>query len=399
MTKRFPHLMAAIARRPWALSEDWLAGLVEVVGHRASGGARIDADRARELAESHSQVRGAVVIAGQSTVNGLPTYFGLAADGATVEARSRDGTAVAEASVIAVIGVYGIISQRSAQVDDMSGPQGTSTERVSRSLQQALADPAVKAIVFHHDSPGGSVNGVQELAAEIMAARGEKPIIAQVDSLAASASYWLASVCDEVWITPSGEVGSIGVYMMHRDFSAAAEMDGVKITFVKADDSPFKVEGNQYEPLGEEAETYLRSQVNSFMGDFVGAVAKGRGVPVAKVKADFGRGRTMRAKEAVASGMADGVATMTQTLQRVAKMKPGQSPRRKAEGGVIEHRAAADETGGETRADAAGDSPDGTTQAASDVADEPPAADPALASAAALNALRHRRHSFRQRTA
>lgn len=332
MATRFPHLLAAIARRPWALSEDWLAAVVEVVGARVASGGRLPEEQARDLAASHSQITGSITIDGQQTRNGEATYFGLDASGSRVEARAREASAGApDASVIAVIGIYGVISQRSAQVDDMSGPQGTSTERVSRSLRQALADPAVKAIVFHHDSPGGSVSGVQELAAEIFAARGQKPIIAQVDSLSASASYWLASPCDEVVITPSGEVGSIGVYMMHRDVSAAAEMDGLKITFVKAKDSPFKVEGNPYEELGDEAAAHLQREVDSYMADFVGAVAKGRGVSVAKVKSDFGKGRTMRAQDAVKAGMADRVATMDETLKRVGKMKPAGAARNRAE--------------------------------------------------------------------
>lgn len=329
---RFPHLLAAIARRPWALSEDWLGALVEVIGTRATG-ARLTDEQARDLAASHSGVTGSITIAGQPTLNGMATHFALDASGNSIEARARNVDAGApEASVIAVIGIYGIISQRSAQVDDMSGPQGTSIERVSRSFRTALADPAVKAIIFHHDSPGGSVNGVQEFAAELFASRGRKPIIAQVDSLAASASYWLASVCDEVVVTPSGEVGSIGVYMMHRDVSAAAEQEGVKITFVSSKDSPYKVEGNPYEKLGDAAAGHLQREVDSFMSDFVGAVARGRGVSVAKVKADFGKGRTMRAADAVKAGMADRVATMDETLRRVAKMKAPAGGRSKAEG-------------------------------------------------------------------
>ena len=54
-----------------------------------------------------------------------------------------------------------------------------------------LGDPAVKAIVFDVDRPGGAVYGVPELADEIRAARGRKPMEAVANSLMASAAYYL----------------------------------------------------------------------------------------------------------------------------------------------------------------------------------------------------------------
>ena len=242
--------------------------------------------------------------------------------------RDRIGeTAQAGNGMVAIIRIHGIVTQRLNLLDAIFGPGSASTEQIGAQLRLAVSDPSVRSILLEIDSPGGTVNGVQELAAEIMNARSHKVIVAQVNSLAASAAYWLASSASEVVVTPSGEVGSIGVYMMHQDFSAAAEMEGIKVSFVKADDSPYKVEGNQFEPLGSEAEAYLRSQANSFMRDFVGAVAKGRGVSAAKVKADFGKGRTMRAKEAVAAGMADRVASMPETVRRLVATATSSSSR------------------------------------------------------------------------
>jgi signal peptide peptidase SppA len=326
----FPHLRAAIQRRPWAMSPDWLAALAEVVERRANG-EEITPEKFAEAAKQHSQISRHATILGQTAANGeaidfMVTEAGLVARGRGGEQRV-DGSSPEAGSVIAVISVMGVIAQHAHQVESISGPGGTSTQRVGESLDRAMADPAVKAVVFNVDSPGGNVHGVQELADKMMGHRGKKPMIAQVNSTAGSAAYWIIANCDEIVVPPSGEVGSVGVYCLHANVQGKNEKDGVAYTFIKADDSPFKVEGNPYEPIEGDALKYRQAQTNSYMQDFLSGISRGRGVPVAKVRSDFGQGRMKRAKEAVASGMADKIGTMEQTLQRVAKMKAGQGMR------------------------------------------------------------------------
>jgi len=94
---------------------------------------------------------------------------------------------------VAVIPVYGVIMNRSAWC-------GTSVSDVRQMLRQALGDPTIGSILFDFDSPGGSVDGVPELAAEILASRGQKPMGAAVNTECCSAAYWLASACDELEI-------------------------------------------------------------------------------------------------------------------------------------------------------------------------------------------------------
>jgi signal peptide peptidase SppA len=221
-----------------------------------------------------------------------------------------------QATSIAVIPIRGIISHRVSMMDSISGGGGTSVEQVTKSLRTALADETVKAILFDVDSPGGSVYGVDELAAEIMKSRGRKPMVAQVNALAASAAYYLASAADEIAMTPSGEAGSIGVLLRHLDQSKAAEMEGVKVTYIQAGE--FKTEANPFEPLSDEAKAYLQKRVDEYYSMFVKSVAKGRNLPVATVRNDFGKGRTMGAEDALRVGMVDRIATYDETLSRLA---------------------------------------------------------------------------------
>ena len=85
---------------------------------------------------------------------------------------------------------------------------------------RSMSDPAVSTILLDVDSPGGTIYGVDELANKIYKARDRgKSIIASCNPLMAAAAYWIASAADEICLTPSGELGSIGVFAVHEDVS------------------------------------------------------------------------------------------------------------------------------------------------------------------------------------
>jgi signal peptide peptidase SppA len=206
---------------------------------------------------------------------------------------------------VAALALHGPIAQRRDIFMDFFG--GTSTEEFGAELDRLMADSTIGAVVFDVDSPGGSVAGVQELADKIYAYRGTKPMIAVADSEAASAAYWIASAADEVVVTPSGEVGSIGVVAIHADSSEALAQAGLKLTIVSA--GKYKAEGNPYEPLDDEARDYVQSRVDEYYADFVKAVARNRGTTASAVRGGYGEGRMVGAKDAVKMGMADRIAT------------------------------------------------------------------------------------------
>jgi len=137
---------------------------------------------------------------------------------------------------------------------------------------------------------------------------------------AASAAYWIGSQATKFYVTPSGEVGSIGVWSMHVDYSRANEQDGIAVTFVSAGEH--KVEGNPHEPLSDEARAEMQRSVDETYREFVAAVARGRNVTPAKVLADFGNGRMLTARAAVQAGMADAVKPFEAVLTEVAASKP-----------------------------------------------------------------------------
>lgn len=187
-------------------------------------------------------------------------------------------------------------------------------------LTEVLADDEIKAIVLDVNSPGGLVDHIPETAAALRTARQFKPITAVASTQAASAAYWLASQANEIVVTPSGEVGSIGAYMLHMDKSGHLAKEGLDVTLTSA--GKYKTEGNQYEPLSESAKQAQQRKVDRFYTRFVDDVAAGRGVDPDRVRNGYGEGRTLLAEDAVEQGLADRIATVDQvifdTTQQVA---------------------------------------------------------------------------------
>jgi signal peptide peptidase SppA len=245
---------------------------------------------------------------------GEDVLAGIVAD--VREARRQAATAVSSGG-IAVLPLYGVVTQRGNMVDDVSGPGSVSTQQFASALRQALADDSVSQILIDIDSPGGSVYGVSELADEIVSARAQKPVVAIANSLAASAAYWIGCSASEFYVTPCGEVGSIGVWQAHFDYSQAFAAEGIQPTLISA--GKYKVEGNPYVPLDEEAQGFMQSRVDDYYASFTKAVARGRGVPIAQVREGMGQGRVLGANAAQAQGMIDGVATFDEVVRKMRR--------------------------------------------------------------------------------
>ena len=247
----------------------------------------------------------ATILAAKAESGQIPNQSEIDAADARARAESRNigGT-------VAVLPMFGTMSRRMGMLGAMSG--GLSVESFSKAFQELVDDESVSAIVLDVDSPGGSVYGIEELSQQIFDARSKKRILAVADQLMASAAYYVASSADELIVSPSGEVGSIGVYAMHFDYSAALEEEGIVVTIIKAGDR--KAEGNPFESLSEEAVEHMQSMVDAYYSQFRGAVARNRGVSEADVDANYGQGLTFDAKRALERGMVDRIATLDQVL-------------------------------------------------------------------------------------
>jgi signal peptide peptidase SppA len=198
---------------------------------------------------------------------------------------------------------------------------GASVEGLIQTLRTVAADPSIGTVLLDIDSPGGTVSGMPELAAEVRKLAESKHVVAMANSLAASAAYWIASQADEVVAAPEAMAGSIGVFAVHEDWSKLLDEMGIKVTYIHA--GKYKVEGNPDEPLSDEARAHMQSMVDDSYDLFIGDVAAGRGVSKAVVKSDYGEGRVLTPSAAKAAGMIDRIASFSDTVNRLATKTPG----------------------------------------------------------------------------
>jgi signal peptide peptidase SppA len=289
--KKHRNLIAAVYNEPWSILPAKLQEICELVDLRRSG-VRFTAEEIAERLESSVHA---------ATSTSLQEQLG------------------SSGSKVAILNVFGTISQRANAFTEASG--GTSTEQLSKAFDAAVADESVGSIVLNVDSPGGRVSGVPELADKIFADRGVKPIIAIANGAMDSAAYWIGSAADEIVATPSAySIGSIGAMYVHQESSAADEKDGIKTTIIRSTDA--KGEGSGFEPLSDSAREDLQHRVERVHNDFVAAVARNRGISTTSVETNYGAGRDMLAADALKAGLVDRITTLEQVLNELGAQAP-----------------------------------------------------------------------------
>ncbi|MFW6021516.1 MAG: S49 family peptidase, partial [Guyparkeria sp.] len=209
---------------------------------------------------------------------------------------------------VAIVPVMGGLVHRGGMNPDSTVLRGY--QGITREISDALQDSDIDRILLHIDSPGGEASGAFELAEMIREANEQKPVIAAIDGLGASAAYLIASAASEIAITPSGYAGSIGVVTRHADFSKAMDEAGIKVTHIHA--GAHKVDGNPYEPLPDSVRADFQAEIDALYQQFVSAVAAGRGLTDEHVRGT--QARIFRAQAAVDSRLVDRIATPDQLI-------------------------------------------------------------------------------------
>lgn len=242
---RYAHLLAALRSTPWAALPATIQTVSDLLSARVRG-AR--APRAGDYDDGFDA-------SGIDDDTPPPPPYTIAAPGvALVEAR-------------------GIIGKHLSGMALACG--GCDVERVQAALEAAAADPGVRSILLHLDTPGGTVPGVPELASRIRAITTEGvAVYAFVDDLCASAGYWLASACAGIFATPTATLGSIGVYMAAVDESAAWAEEGWKLVLIKA--GTFKAAGHPGSEITPEQIAQWQQGIDAIYAMFTADVRRGR---------------------------------------------------------------------------------------------------------------------------
>lgn len=199
----------------------------------------------------------------------------------------------------AVIPLRGPIVRYANLFSNVSG--ATSLDVLRTEFQAAANDSAVSRIVLDVDSPGGQSNGIAEFAEMVHAV--DKPVVAHIGGMGASAAYWIASAADQVVVSSTGMAGSIGVVATYRPDKSG----DYKIV---SSQSPLKM----ITPETEAGLAEWQRIVDDLAAVFVTNVASYRGVAERAVVSSFGRGGLMIGAKAVAAGMADSVGSLESVI-------------------------------------------------------------------------------------
>lgn len=242
------------AAEPWAITSDALTTILEIAARKNENPEAVAAKLGRELQNSHST-------------------------------ELRDG--------VAILPVIGPLFRYANMFAKVSG--ATSYDILAKDFTTALENPEVRAIILNIDSPGGEINGCAELAAMIYEARGTKPIVAYASGEAASAAYWIASATDEIVVSKTSYLGSIGVVAVCR-----CEKDETTIEIVSSQ-SPHKC----LDPATDDGRARLQKRIDDLADVFIEAVATYRGVSPGDVRTHYGSGDVFIGDAAVKNGLAD----------------------------------------------------------------------------------------------
>lgn len=236
---------------------------------------------------------------------------------------------------VALIPIEGVIAKKMNLFSRISG--GVSTQLIERDFKQAMADPAVESIVFVIDSPGGTVDGTQELANLIYESRGQKPVLGYTDGSMASGAYWIGSAMDQLYV--SGDttvVGSIGVVAQHTDVSKAEEARGFKTTEITA--GKYKRIASEHAPLSDEGRAVIQGIVDDIYTAFVNDVARNRSASVDDVLTKMADGKLFIGKKALEAGLVDGVSTLAGLIDDLNKKGTPQYTRTVVEKRILSMR-------------------------------------------------------------
>lgn len=207
---------------------------------------------------------------------------------------------------MAVLPVVGPLFRYANLFTQVSG--ASSYELLAKDFTQAVENPDVKAIVLNIDSPGGEVNGCAEFADMIHEARGVKPIIAYASGDAASGAYWIAAAADEIVVSKTSALGSIGVVGVYRGNKGE---DAVEVV---SSQSPYK----RLDPDTDDGRARLQKRIDAMADVFVDAIAKYRGVASSHVQNHYGSGDVFIGDAAVKQGLADRIGSFEKLLSELS---------------------------------------------------------------------------------
>jgi protease IV len=193
-----------------------------------------------------------------------------------------------------------------------------SPQPVVSQLKKFGDDSSIKAIILHVNSPGGGVAASEEIYREVKRIRGEKKkkIVVSIESVGASGAYYVASASDKIFADQGSIVGSIGVIAQWVNYGDLLKWARLKDVVIKTGE--FKDTGNPARDLTPSEQAYMQSLIDNMFGQFIQAVADGRGLKYDDVKS-FANGKVWTGEQAKSMKLIDTVGDFETAVSDTAK--------------------------------------------------------------------------------
>jgi len=210
---------------------------------------------------------------------------------------------------------------------------GTSTIRTRQALRKAVSDEAVEAILLSIDSPGGTVAGCPDLAADVVKAGKQKPLYAHIDDQGASAAYYVAAGAERITANANALIGSLGTVLVLEDSSAKAEKDGVEVHVLTT--APHKATGIPGVPISAKQLKAEQEIVDDLGRNFIDHVNASRSLALT-MGVGAADGRVFIAAKAKSMGLIDAVQPFEATLgELIGRLEAATAQRRAATAQVM----------------------------------------------------------------
>lgn len=215
---------------------------------------------------------------------------------------------------IALLSLRGVISSGA-----MGGGSGESmVEDFKQTLNQAVRDKEVKAIVLLIDSPGGEVTAADTIYQAVVKARKSKPIVVYMGSLAASGGYYVACGGNFLMASDTSITGSIGVIIETLNYQQLLGKIGVEAVVFKS--GKFKDILSGARPMTPEEKDYIQRMVMQTYDKFVGIVAKERNIPEDYLRNNIADGRIISGKDALEAKLINGLGQIEDAYEKARQL-------------------------------------------------------------------------------
>src|SRR5271165_5417273 len=193
-----------------------------------------------------------------------------------------------------------------------------SPQPVVGQLKKFADDSSIKAIILHVNSPGGGVAASEEIYREVKRIREEKKkhIVVSIETVGASGAYYIASASNKIYADQGSIVGSIGVIAQWVNYGDLLKWAKLKDVVIKTGE--FKDTGNPTRDLTPAEQAYMQSLIDNMFGQFIQAVADGRGLKYDDVKS-FANGKVWTGEQAKSMKLIDSVGDFEAAVSDTAK--------------------------------------------------------------------------------